>query len=78
MVNTRPNFDPDGYYTATEAAPLMGVERHYFKRYLKPHIRKCNNQKLYKGSELLELWEDVTEIAELKAKEREEKNQKTK
>lgn len=64
MTTSKPQVDPDGRYTAKQAADALGVERHTIYRYfadgtLKFRVRKCDNRKVTTGKWIVECWEDL-------------------
>lgn len=62
MVATKPQCDPLARYTQTEAARLLGVERHTIKRWedsgcIRFQVRKAGRAKFTTGQQIIKCWE---------------------
>lgn len=61
MIETEPKVTPEGLYSVTQTAIILGVNRQTIRRYanngdLKFEIRKATLRKVIKGSEILRFW----------------------
>lgn len=61
MTNTQPNVHPDNYYSRNEAAQALHVDTKTLDRYtdsgaIKCFVRKCNNRRVWKGSDIINCW----------------------
>lgn len=61
MIETEPKVKPEGLYSVTQTAIILGVNRQTIRRYakngdLKFKIRKATLRKVIKGSEILRFW----------------------
>ena len=72
MNKNRPEADPAALYGASEVAKLLQVGRATVYRYLKGRIRKATGRKVFTGQEIIEFWEDYQELAEARAREKEQ------
>jgi len=64
MRNKRPEVDPEALYNQTEAAALLGVDRHTVRNYelagsIKFMARKAGGRKVTTGAEILRCWGDL-------------------
>lgn len=64
MTTTRPNVKPEALYQLGEAATLLGIGQSTLHRYTerglcKASIRRSNGRRVWKGAELLKLWNIV-------------------
>ncbi len=64
MTQSKPKVEPDSRYSMTEAAKLLGVERHTVYRYmqngsLKYRVRKSDNRKVTTGQWIIDCWEEM-------------------
>lgn len=61
MTATRPLVEPDGYYQLKEASLALAINPSTLHRYTqqglcKASVRRANGRRIWKGSELLKLW----------------------
>ena len=61
MVAEKPKVDPQGWYTTSQAARALQVDRHTILRYaengwIRFKIRRTDLKKVCKGGELLTCW----------------------
>lgn len=61
MIISRPDIDPEGLYTMTQAAEVLHVDRHTVARYAKGgrirfHERKAGGRKVTTGREIMRCW----------------------
>lgn len=61
MIITRPEVDPKGLYSMTQAAKALHIDRHTVSRYaanglIKFRVRKAGRQKVTTGAEIIKCW----------------------
>lgn len=64
MITTKPNVDPNGMYSQTQAAAALGVDRHTVKRYedngyISFRIRKADKRKVTTGAQIIKCWQST-------------------
>lgn len=62
LNSTTPPIDPNGRYSVTEAANLLGIHRCTIWRWVRqgilhPYVSKTNSRTRFKGKDLLALWQ---------------------
>lgn len=62
LNSEKPIIDPNGRYSVTEAAKLLGVHRSTVWRWthdnkLQPLCSKANNRNRYSGKDIIRLWQ---------------------
>ncbi len=65
MISEEPRVALRGLYPIGEAAAALGISRNTLRKYaeegfIKFHVRRMSNRKLFKGSDLLRLWSSIT------------------
>lgn len=61
MIITKPEVDPKGLYSMTQAAKALHVDRHTVSRYaanglINFRVRKAGRQKVTTGAEIIKCW----------------------